>query len=132
MDKFYTCDDCAERLTYTDPEEAVYDYISDLVPAGMDVEVTLYEHTPTPIPDSRFEVLTSLIEFLDDDFGDPDKATEPTPGMVQAEKAFIDAMKSEYVSWACEQTGKQTKTVYAWCMEFGFDDLLAEMKETGK
>lgn len=129
MEKFYTCDECAERLNYTDPEEAVYDEISGNESLFQDDEITLYEHTPMTIPDSRFEVLERLLESLDEDFGDPDgEYSKPTPGMIQAEKAFIEAMKQEYQVWSCEQTGKQTKTVYDWCMEFGFDDLLAEVK----
>lgn len=51
--------------------------------------------------------LSQALETIDEEHSDPDgDSTEPTPEMTKAAEAFIDVVLSQYVSWACEPTGK--------------------------
>jgi hypothetical protein len=48
-----------------------------------------------------------MLETLDEEHSDPEgDYTRPTPTMQAAALAFAQAVTSEYVSWACEPTGK--------------------------
>lgn len=52
-------------------------------------------------------VLARILDDLDDEYGDPDgDHTESTPGMMEAAKAFVEAVCREYAPWACERTGE--------------------------
>ena len=53
------------------------------------------------------KALEHVLEILDEEHSDPDgDQTKPTPKMIEAAKAFAGVVCGEYVSWACEKTGK--------------------------
>lgn len=52
-------------------------------------------------------VLEYVLEDLDDDFADSEgTATDPTQPMNDAATAFVNAVVSEYIPFACEPTGE--------------------------
>ena len=110
---FWDCNEDAETLYHESIDEAVDAYLDDLKKLDLDEEITVYGSVPMEIPDSQFEVLDDLLERLSEDFGNPDGDTV-TPGMLAAEKAFIEAMKKEYKSWPCEQVKKVTVNCGEW------------------
>lgn len=109
-----------ETLTHTDMHEAIEEW----------VENELWESNIYAIPDTvtvtgyaRMEISTHLLnplehvlEYLDEEFGSPFDSnwTEPTERMKEAEKAFLQVIKEEYVSWACEPVTSETINVRDW------------------
>jgi len=73
------------------------------------------------VPESFFRdsLLTRALEALDEEFGDPDGGySAPTPGMIEAEAAFIRAVLKEYLVWTCEKTGEiERVNVAEWVRE---------------
>lgn len=51
--------------------------------------------------------ILDVMDTLDAEYGDPDgDATEPTEAVKASALAFGKAVLADYVSWACEKTGK--------------------------
>ncbi len=103
-----------ERMTSTTIDEAVQDWGDNLAPEILPSEVVVIGFAPMqPKPDDCGDILEAILESLDEEFGDPDGdgVSEPTPGMVEAERAFRAAIVAEYDSWACEEVTRETVSV---------------------
>lgn len=131
---FYTCDDDADALSYTDPDEAVEfaleaaydpeaaDPLPELIRAGAGdgtIEVYAYERTELPegVPClAPGAIVDQLLEALEEEYGDPDGAgmNDPTPEMLAAAGALSAIIRSQYKPWHCEQVAKATVNVDAW------------------
>lgn len=110
---YWTCDEEAERLTATTVEQAVRKWAVDHV-GPLPETVTVYGHAPVVPNPLRYEgtLLDALIEWLDDEYGDPDGSpTQPTDDMHAAERAFIEAVLAEYQPCTCEVVEERTVRV---------------------
>ena len=97
--------DGSDRV-YDSKEEAAEAWLDGVPPRDV-VSLTLTEHRRV-----RIEKVTSpleyMLELLDEEYGDPDgPGTKPTEAMLDAEKAFIKAIESEYIPWYTEPTGEK-------------------------
>jgi hypothetical protein len=64
------------------------------------------------------DVLERMLEILDEEYGNPDgREDEPTPAMLEAEKAFLAVMQREYRPWACEEITSKEIEVMPWVRE---------------
>ena len=89
--------------------------VTDRFPDGTPVEVRVFRKMRVRVEGLADRLLESLLEDLDEDYGDPDgftsNPTEPTDSMKAAAKQFVEAVVKEYKVWACEPTGEAIKTV---------------------
>jgi hypothetical protein len=59
--------------------------------------------------------LEGILEHLDEKYGDPDGGwTDPTPKMIEAERAFHAAVLDEYETWQCEPVTTVEVNVTEW------------------
>lgn len=122
---FYSCSDDTERLTDTDPNEAIEMFLDGIPRAGWPETLQVYGWKRVPVVVSGFtceRALDRLLEDLDEEYGDPDGgSTDPTPAMVAAARVFADAVGAEYVktSWPHEidTTFKLEVNVLEWVRE---------------
>lgn len=110
-----------ERLTYTDPDEAIEAYIDDYPQDELaEYTVTVCEFRPMkPKYNGARRVVERVLEDLDEDYGDPDgDGSRPTPAMLAAAETFIAAVLAEYRGWSCEPTGERvTVNALEWTKE---------------
>jgi hypothetical protein len=119
--ELWSCDEWAERIWATDKDEAISDYaygMSREVQEGDTVELVGYVHEDLP-SDSMMTgyVLDNLMEWLDEDHGDPEDSTKITTALQHAADEFIKVLKQEYRVWRCAQVVKEEVDLYAWCKE---------------
>jgi len=110
-----------EVLIYTDPHEYIENLLDSYHPESLysTGTITAYEYKPMTVTASDCGApLEYILEMLDEEYGSPDKGFTATDAMIQAEKAFINAVLAEYRPWACEQTGKSvTAKAVDWVRE---------------
>src|SRR4051794_41186021 len=109
--ELYTCDP-EEEITESDPDEALRYYLDGC--NGLPERVTVYAFRPkTVAPNAREAfagyVLDELLRLLDDnEYGNPDDASEPSYPMHAKALAFVNAVLDEdYTVWACEQVASR-------------------------
>jgi hypothetical protein len=122
---FWTCDDTVERLDHEDKDDAIEEYLDGLLGPHMTVaeviaalpeelEVFGYARMEATLP-YHTHPLEDLLLALDEEYGDPDGPDrEPTPEMIEAEKAFLAVVLEEYQPWACEQVCTETVNTMEW------------------
>jgi hypothetical protein len=116
---FWGTDD-EERLTATDPHDAIEALLENADLSLLDWQVTVFEYAPKKLDLNEVAsyALDSVLEWLDEHWGDPDVASNPTPSMKQAAEVFAKALLAEYEVWECELTGnKITVSAKEWIAE---------------
>ncbi len=101
---YWTHDDCGENLSYEDLDEAIDAALEYWYPDEPET-LTMYgfARIKLTVKDCG-PVLDDLLLYLDEEYGhEEDDATEATPAMLAAEKAFLAVVLAEYVPWRCEQ-----------------------------
>jgi len=109
-----------EHLTHTEMDPAIEEILD-----GMDninalpetIEVCGYAHTEPSSKGINEHVLEHLLEWLDEEYGDSDKYSDPTDGMKEAADTFVAAVLAEYTVWACDLVKKETVNVQEWIKE---------------
>jgi len=66
---------------------------------------------PTWIADM---VLDPIIEWVDEEHGDPNESTKQTDGMKKAAKEFAEKFVKEYHVWSCDQVSTEEVNVAQW------------------
>ena len=78
-----------ERLTHTDIDEALQYILDGIDPLPEKIEICGYAHMVPNIESLATHALDSLLEGLDEDYGDPDGGyTEASIAMKEAAKEF--------------------------------------------
>ena len=95
-----------ERMSAETPEEAVADWLecSDPDPKNWPDTVQTYAYVPMEAhgwPLHASDLLKHLIEDLDEEYGDPDEATQPTIALLSAAMEFCAVLRAEYRVWPC-------------------------------
>jgi hypothetical protein len=110
-----------ERLAHETMDDAIRDYLETwLLPGGdwannlpNEIEVVGYARMQPTF--RRLDTLEYTLEYLDEEYGDPDGGhTVPTPAMMVAEAAYHAAVLGEYESWMCEPVLRRTVDVREW------------------
>lgn len=118
----YHCDDGAERLDSMDPHDAVEAeldsrYDQDNPTAALTGTLTVYAFKRGAISPRNLDadrLLEDVLERLDEEYGDPDEASEPTDAMQAAAVTFLATIRAEYRVWNCERVAEATVDVAAW------------------
>lgn len=108
---YFSCDPDEEILSERSIDDAVWQHLDA-------AEVSIW---PTTLPvygwrRKAYEfdaglILERALEDADEEHGNPDEATEPTPAMIAAARAFAEVMDREYQVWACERDKDPVETV---------------------
>lgn len=125
----YSCDDDAESISSSDPEDA----IDSALDRWLEPKVSVLEHLKSAVGDTitvyafkrmklgkrptSEDILERVYEELDEEYGDPDQASEPTPTVEAAAEALCALIRAEYVPWACECCGSAVVNVEAFVRE---------------
>lgn len=116
----YDCWEESDELRWSDPDEAVESKLDEMDREQWPEEVTVYAWKRMEVerlPRLIDFALQAILDDLDEDYGDPEEATEPTEAMLAAARAFVDAVIAEYTVWRCEPCGQQTVAVLPWVHE---------------
>lgn len=106
-----------ERLTHDDMDEAI-EAILDAWDGPLTGTVTVCGFARMPFRLDFDRILDDILERLDEELSNPDgEPTEPTPKMRAAAEALVDAIKADYVVWACEEVERHEIDVQAWVRE---------------
>lgn len=124
MADFYTCVE-VDELEYTDLDEAVEGHLDYLEPVeDWPEELAVLAYRRVVVSAGEQELFAELaleeaIERLDEEFGNPDSATDVTDGMKKAAVLFIETVLEEYNVWRCvrEPQEDQTVPVAKWVRE---------------
>jgi hypothetical protein len=107
-----------ERLTCTDPDEFVEEYLDAIDPSDWPEKLTIVGYVPMPGKLDPDRYLEQILEDLDEEYGDPDgDPFKETDSMRQAMKTCCDAILAEYEPWSCEPVCKMEIDVQAWIKE---------------
>lgn len=98
------------------PDDAVGDILDQMDPSEWPATVRVGKWARRKIGVIDGLVLSDTLERLDEEYGDPDDTTttEPSVGMKEAEKRFIDRVLSEYRPLAYEEVEVLTISVPEW------------------
>lgn len=108
---YWEVGDCNGVLTHKTPDEAIEEHLRwlDAPDIERDPIVKLYAYrrkTVDRVMSHKWSsVLESLLELLDEHYGNPEKASEPTDAMKTAHTKFVDAVLDEYDVWQCDIVG---------------------------
>jgi hypothetical protein len=114
--KFYSCAEDSETLTCATVREAIEQFLDE---CHEDPEtVTVYGFAPMLVDKKLFaaKALDYLLEWLEDEFGDPDRISscEATEAMKTSALALVETVLSEFEVWACEKVAEQTINLSEW------------------
>jgi len=118
--KFYAVEE-KERLTATDIEDAIAEYLEDIDPTDAPAIVMVQGYEPRSMQNYSFDMfLEHILEGLDDEYGDPDgQYTEATEGMKAAAEVFKQAIIKDFYVWMCEKTGEPIKCAFDYDYDKG-------------
>ena len=117
---FWTCVEHAERLTYTDRDEAIGMFLEDYKLEDQPEKVTVYGYAKQTLPEGEpwhGQVLEAVLEPMDEDYGDPEESFEATPAMVEAAKVFCAVIRKEFRVWTCELVCQEIVNTAEWVKE---------------
>lgn len=105
----------ANQLTYTDKDEAIEEILDGIDKFPSTIEICGYAEMRPNWEDYR--PLKSILERLDEEYGDDDldsEYTKPTQAMKEAEKTFMEVIAREYMIFMCEIVTHETINVLDW------------------
>ncbi len=118
----WSCDQDCETLVHADPDDAIRDCI-DMIPrdewrdAGP-LAVYGYARMVPTITAAPADLVESVYENLDEEFGDPEGNFTVVPSEVVSAAALVLALiKETYEPWACEVVETTHVDVLAWVKE---------------
>jgi hypothetical protein len=133
---YWDCRD-VEDLAHSDINDAIEEYLDLFLDPKMTpeevlatlpetVEVTGYARRT--VDRKGLYPLLLLLEHLDDEYGGNEAAekTRPSDKMLEAEKAFLDVVLSEYKPYWCEPVAEKTINTKEWIDEYRPDWLEVE------
>jgi len=113
----YWGDGDSEVLIYTTEDEAIEHILDVMQPFPEQIEIVGFaEMKPPRVEDFTGNFLETILENLDEEYGNPDNThyTEPTENMKKAEEAFIKAVLDDYEPYVCEEITRKTINVREW------------------
>ena len=120
----WDCDDYErDHLQHEDDDAAIEAYLDGLDPLPATVEVHGYARDALPSVKQRKawadSLVEQLIEWIDDEYGDPDGGTEheTEPECLNIALEMVDKALEGYVVWSCHRVCSRTVDVQAWVKE---------------
>ena len=95
--------------------EEILDGMDDINNLPETIEVCGFTRREPSVKHEASYVLESLLERLDDEYGNPDGGcTEATESMKAAAETFATAVLDEFTSWSCDIVKRETVNVREW------------------
>lgn len=114
--EFWDCDEDAEVLNHTDKDDAIDRALDDIFPKKFPETITVYGFIKDTISSTKkISIIDYVLESLDEDYGSPEEFSKPTEEMLEAEKEFIEKIKSLYTVYRCTCIVKEKINVNDWC-----------------
>lgn len=113
---FWSCQDGDEHLRHTDINDAIEEHLD----ASQENEgmAKVYGYQREVIKGSDlWDPLESILESLDEEYGDPGEASEPTEGMKKATEEYLAKVAAEYKPWACKIVKEVEVNIQEWIKE---------------
>ena len=115
MADYYDCK-AADVMTCTEIDEAVQEYFEYLDPPDWpkEVEVKAFVRKEVSERERRNlaeQALEELIERLDEEYGNPEEATEFDDVARAVAREFVDKIIANYEIWGCEESTKENLQV---------------------
>ena len=120
MREFYSTDPHVEKLSHLSMNDALrekWDASADEIPTGATQTITVYRWEPIqPTVMHCGQPLEQVIEWLDQEYGDPDGCTysvtpENMKKLVEAERVFLETVLAVYESWSCRIVDSRNVTI---------------------
>ena len=104
------------ELLHGSIEDAIEDFLDAISIDEIPDQATFVGYSRMVVDPYRCDrSLDDLLEYLDEEYGNPDKRTTPTPEMREAEREFVAKVLSQYAVWQCEPNGeKETIECLRW------------------
>lgn len=120
--EYWDCEEDAEMLYYESMDEAIESYLDsqlDLEDIWSTYTLTVYGFVPSNPTKLKLEgnILETVLEWLDEEYGPDDDYTKPTDAMIEAEDIFIEAILKEYRSRRYKAVEKVEINVAEWVKE---------------
>jgi hypothetical protein len=103
---YWTCEKNAESFWAQTIDDAIKDYVDNGFDPDNETNITVYGYAPRIVERQCCQPLRELLEWLDDEYA-YDTPTEPNEAMIDAEKAFVDAILREYVPQQCDLVAQE-------------------------
>jgi hypothetical protein len=121
--EFWDCSEDSEILSYENENDAIEYYLDDYLHALPIAEwpekITLYGFVRETLKlgNEAARILEQLLEGLDEEYGNPEKATTETEGMKKAAEEFVQKVAAEYQVWSCKRVASEEINVMEWVKE---------------
>jgi len=110
----------SEKLVHETINAAIKEHLEhyhELSDAPHEIIVVGYSRMQPVLSDN--DTLEHTLEYLDEEFGDPDgDRTKPTEKMREAERAYHAVILAEYESWMCEPVVRHVVDLRRWISDW--------------
>ncbi len=112
-----------ERIIHETAGDAI-GYVLDDITEGEEPDTLMIcgfarQVLPDTVPDPDV-ILEDILEFLDDNYGDPEEGSDPTDDMNSAAQKLSDIVRAQYFVWQCDAVLEVEVDVKAWMLEEGY------------
>ena len=112
-----------ERLRYTEKNEAIEMILDSYFPEPLPKTIELVRYVRSkinePTETRAKDIVEEIIEYLDDDYGDPEYCEDQTSinEMIDVAKDFVSKIYDLYVPWTCEKESSEIIDCERWVRE---------------
>ena len=102
---FWDTDDGTEQLSHGELEEAVEYALDCIHPGPYPEEIEVFGWRRRVVGENALSASSwteNILEWLDEEYGDPDAGFEPTKRMKEAAEKCMAVFREEYTAWQCE------------------------------
>jgi hypothetical protein len=119
---FWSTQEDGDSLCESDMDQVIADHLDEYASSEWGETLEVYGYAPVECRIKDGTSLDYLIEFLDQDYGDPNGyGTEITQAMKDAEKMFYDIVLREYKPGTYEVVEKRTINIAQWCKDNNYE-----------
>ncbi|MHA1676471.1 MAG: hypothetical protein ACTSU6_04765 [Candidatus Njordarchaeales archaeon] len=115
--EFWDCED-AEVLYYEDKNEAIEKILDgvhpDVFPSEIEICGYVKRTINCSISNRADSVLESILEGLDEEYGNPEDSTEPCKDMIKTTNEFVSKIFSLYNVWQCDIVVREKINTEKW------------------
>jgi hypothetical protein len=105
----------AENLYHSTEDDLIDEMLEGMDPPPETLTICGYARAQLQPADLDFHTpLNDILDDLDEEYGSPDDATEPTENMIKAERELINTIRKEYFVWRCDPVITKTINVKEW------------------
>lgn len=126
MTYYYSCEEDGDDIMHDSVDEAVTEYLSQMLPEDWPRTVEVYRYERCVVSDESKgflagRILDQAIEDLDEDYGNPEQETKVTKEMRALAQEYVEKLTALYHVWRCDNVGPtQEIDVVEWVRKSNF------------